>query len=464
MATHMRLGFMGLVLAAVAGCQNVDPALLDPERVATGIDARALAGPDVQALFQARGSAWPPAAWDADALTIVALSYHPSMRAARARLEETQASIASAGEWPNPTLSVSPEFNSNAPAALTPWIAAIRIDWVIETGGKRGRRLDRARATAAAAAFAYRAEAWGVRRRVVSAWIERVAFARRIASLQAETELLDGQVRAMESRVADGAASHVDLAAARLSRLGVAQELESERTKLVDASILLADAIGIPMHALDGIDLAGPSVAAARGISEISRADALGRALYARSDVLAGIAEYAVAEANLRLELARQYPDLHLGPGYQYDQAQDKWSIGLSFDLPLLNQNQGAIGEAAAARTAAAVAFEATQTRVISEVDAALARRENLQRERDAAAALARERAIVWERARAALAAGAIDRSTEELAALEAIRADRMRDAADFGFLGALGALEAAVQPATTWLEDGPASLGGGRS
>ena len=41
-------------------------------------------------------------------------------------------------------------------------------------------------------------------------------------------------------------------------------------------------------------------------------------------------------------------PDVHLNPGYQFDQGDNKWSIGLTFDLPILNQNQGPIAEAKA--------------------------------------------------------------------------------------------------------------------
>ena len=59
-------------------------------------------------------------------------------------------------------------------------------------------------------------------------------------------------------------------------------------------------------------------------------------ALLRRSDVLAALAEYAATEAALRLEIAKQYPDLHLGPGYSYDQGQDKWTIGFSLTLPNL--------------------------------------------------------------------------------------------------------------------------------
>ena len=40
----------------------------------------------------------------------------------------------------------------------------------------------------------------------------------------------------------------------------------------------------------------------------------------------------------LYAEIARQYPDLRVGPGYEYDQGLNKWAVvGVSIELPVLN-------------------------------------------------------------------------------------------------------------------------------
>jgi len=36
----------------------------------------------------------------------------------------------------------------------------------------------------------------------------------------------------------------------------------------------------------------------------------------------------------LELEIDKQYPDIHLGPGFTYDQGQDKWGLGVTFQFP----------------------------------------------------------------------------------------------------------------------------------
>jgi outer membrane protein TolC len=96
-------------------------------------------------------------------------------------------------------------------------------------------------------------------------------------------------------------------------------------------------------------------------------------ALTHRADVLTALAEYAATEAALRLEVAKQYPDLHLLPGYQLDAGQNKWSVGASFALPILNHNGGAIGEAEAKRKEAAAKFDAVQAKALAECDRAAA-------------------------------------------------------------------------------------------
>jgi outer membrane protein TolC len=83
------------------------------------------------------------------------------------------------------------------------------------------------------------------------------------------------------------------------------------------------------------------------------------------------LARYDAAEAKLRLEIANQYPDVTLSPGYSFDQGDRLWLLGLSTLLTLLkdHKNEGLIAEARALREVEAAQFEALQARVIGEVE-----------------------------------------------------------------------------------------------
>jgi outer membrane protein TolC len=85
------------------------------------------------------------------------------------------------------------------------------------------------------------------------------------------------------------------------------------------------------------------------------------------------LARYAAAEADLQLEISKQYPDVQIGPGYTYEEKNNFFTIGLSTTLPLFNRNQGPIAEAEARREEAAAAFSEKQAQVIASSERALA-------------------------------------------------------------------------------------------
>lgn len=111
----------------------------------------------------------------------------------------------------------------------------------------------------------------------------------------------------------------------------------------------MAEALGVPLAALNHFDftLNTDSTAA----DELTGKTARERALRSRADIAAALANYAAAQSALQLEIARQYPDVHLGTGYQWDQGEGKWQLGLTLEIPVLNRNQGPIAEAEARRS-----------------------------------------------------------------------------------------------------------------
>ncbi|MDA8349910.1 MAG: TolC family protein, partial [Pseudomonadota bacterium] len=168
-------------------------------------------------------------------------------------------------------------------------------------------------------------------------------------------------------------------------------------------------------------------------------------ALIKRPDVLAALARYRASEANLRLAIARQYPSIDIGPGYHYDQGDNKFLLAVSLPLPILNQNQGPIAQARAARRVAAAEFKAIQAQVLGEIERA-------QTDWKASAAeLASARQVrasadnVLSRRRTEFAAGQIGR-LRLLGAEEAfVQAEQGALAASVHERAALGELEAAL-------------------
>jgi outer membrane protein TolC len=221
----------------------------------------------------------------------------------------------------------------------------------------------------------------------------------------------------------------------------------------------MAEALGVPARAVDGLQLGFDWLKQPRATEELTTAEARRAALLSRADVLGALADYGASQAALQLEIAKQYPDLHLQPGYQFDQGDNKWSLGLTVELPVFHHNQGPIAEAKAHREVVAARFLALQAKVIAEIDRALAiyaaAREQVTRQ-DGLAQLARQQAAAVEARRQA---GAADQLELAGAKLEAGLSELASLDAQLKIQQAVGQLEAAVQrPRETWpnLEQSP--------
>jgi len=441
-----------LASLALAGCQHVPPAPLSPERSAAALEARSLDDPGLRSFIEAHAESppaiWPPARWDLETLTLAAFYYQPALDVVRTQWAGAEAGIATAGARPNPRVTVTPEYTSNADAGVSPWLAAIHLDWRIETAGKRGHRIRQAEARSTAARYDVAGEAWRIRGALRAVLVDVVAARERVRLLDQATSTEQTLLVMLQDRVRAGAASLSDLTLPRLALLqSTADRADAERL-LLDANARLAEQIGVPSRALEGIEIAFALETAGAPLMDLDESDAKRAALYGRPDVVAALARYAAAESALRLELARQYPDLDLGSGYQYDQGQNKWALGATIDLPLLDRNQGPIAEAEAARTREAARFVALQATVLAQVERAVANRRGAMEQVARLESMVAEATAQLGRIQTGLDLGAYDRVTLLGSQVEVTRGRLALLAARVELQRALGDLDAAVQGA----------------
>lgn len=409
---------LGALAVALTGCAHYEAKPLVARDAAAAWNQRSLDTPELRHFLEQNlhreFTEWPPAAWNFDALTLAAFYYHPDLDVARARWAVAVAGKTTAGERPNPTLSVAPAYNTTT-AIPSPWLVTANLDVPIETAGKRGYRLAQASQLSEAARLNIASVAWQVRSRVRRRLLDLDAARQTQALLQTQQTLQAENVRLLELQYEAGAISAFERTQARLASDSARLALRDAERQSAEARVRLADAIGVPVHALDGVEF---SFAGLRHLPvDLPAADARRQALLNRADIWGALAEYAASQSALQLELAKQYPDLHLGPGYEYDQGANKWSLGLSVTLPVFNRNQGAIAEAQARRAETAARFNALQARVLAEIDLAVAGyRAASQKQADADAMLT-DVTKQEEAAQAMFEAGEISKS--ELAGLQ---------------------------------------------
>jgi outer membrane protein, heavy metal efflux system len=370
----LQLGAVVLTTLGTAGCAHYQPQPIHAERNAAELSARSLEDEGLKA-FLARhlsslNSEASPSIWNLEKLTLVAFYYHPDLDVARAQWAVARAGSVSAGQRPNPTLSVSPAYDTTT-TIPSPWIVTAALDLPIETAGKRGYRLARADQLSEAARLNIASAAWRVRGQVRRALVD-YHFATALEKLlQDQQNLQEESLVRMEQQFKAGAISAFELTSARIAANNTRLGVSDARQKAVEARAQLAEALGLPLAALDGANLKLEDAPDAPAEAALEKARQ--QALLNRSDILSALAEYAASETDLRLEIAKQYPDVHLNPGYEFDQGDNKWGLGLNVELPVLNQNQGAIAEAEAKRNEAAARFNALQARVLSEIERSVA-------------------------------------------------------------------------------------------
>ncbi len=307
--------------------------------------------------------------WNLNRLALAAAYFNGDVRIARAQAAEAIAGITTAEQRPNPVLTFSPGYNSSS-SGISPWIISPTFDVTLETAGKRAKRSAQARAEAEAAQLRVASVAWDVRAKVRTAMLDLYSAQANNALLTAEAALHDEALKKLTAQVEGGASPAFELTQARLSLNRSKLALHDADKQRVSARAQLAAAIGVPASALDAVKLDFSSFIS---LPSVPSRTARRHALTHRSDLLALLADYTVADSALRLEIAKQYPDIHLNPGYKLDQTDNEWSLGFSVALPVFNRNRGPIAQAEAKRETAGAKFEAKQASVFAEIETALA-------------------------------------------------------------------------------------------
>ncbi|MGH6802729.1 MAG: TolC family protein, partial [Methyloceanibacter sp.] len=292
---------------------------------------------------------------------------------ARAQWGVANAGVKTAAGRPNPTLSITPGYNFNAASGLSPWFPGVTFDVPIETAGKRGTRITRAEYLAEAARHNVTTIAWQVRSNLRKALIDLTTAERRRGVLREQVEVQQRIAELVEQRRRAGAASIVEVAAIRVALTKLQSDEADAQRQTADARNRLAEALGLPVAALDDVQFISPLEPASNLDALPDKAEARRLALRQRSDIRAVLADYEASQAALQLEVAKQYPDLYLGSGYQWDQGDHKWNLALTLELPILTRNEGPIAEAEARREETAAQLLALQAKVITEIDRAAA-------------------------------------------------------------------------------------------
>jgi outer membrane protein TolC len=429
--------------------QHYDAQPISVQGIADDLSSQSLSSPLLRDFIQAHARpaepSWPPLKWNLDSLTLAALFFNPDLQAARAELVTSEGSQITAAQRPNPVLQFPLQWTMNPNAGESPWILGFALDIPIETAGKRDYRVSAASHRVSAARLQVANVAWGIRSRLREQLLILWSASERTGLLQQQLELDQKLVAMLEKRLAAGYASTWEVNQQRLSLIQDRHALMTAQQEMTVARVRFATVLGVRVQALDGVELDmsgfGESVPA------LPEQEVRLQALMNRVDVLQGLAQYEASQAALQLEVARQYPNLHLGPGYTFDQGARK--LGFDFtglELPVFNSNQGPIAEARGRRLEMAARVKQLEAQAFADADGAVAAyntsREMVLQSKDQLAVHDRQLSF----AQRALELGQDDRLSLDLARKAGLAARLALLGAAFQMQQAVGKIEDAMQ------------------
>jgi outer membrane protein TolC len=357
----------------LAACAHYEPRPLPPQESAHAFAARRLDAPQlrdaVQGVWPGSTASWPPTNWNRADLLAVALVQNPQLAVARAQVQAALAKETSAGETPNPDLTLQSEY---ARDEAHPWLYGLAFDFLLRTPSRR--RLDIGIAELATANARWQAveQTWTVRHALTNALSDAQYANRRSELLDRLVDAQQHLLSLQEQRIKAGEDAPGERVVARSALLDIEQQRAQAHADAVAAQSALAAALGMPPEALDDVRVDWPDWGTPAAADAAMLQEEREQALLSRADLAAAISDYASAEKQLERAIARQYPEFHLDPGYYWDHGVAKWPFDVAFSPSIFNRNQGEIAEARAAREVAGQRMLAVQAEIYGAIAAAV--------------------------------------------------------------------------------------------
>ena len=330
----------------VGGCQTYAPVRLDPAAYPADLALRRLGDPGHE--------------WTESELLTVALTQNPDVLAAKARRLSARRLAVASKAGPAAGLTLTAEYANNAGAS--PWLYGAGLDLASDRGIRRKTRLTLADLDLLQADYDYEGAVWAVRSSLARAMAARRVASDSLGLAQNLTDIRQRRADLMDARVAAGEDSRSAALLARADLSAARHRLADVLAKLNQANADLARSLGMSPSAVEDARLAPAAQQASEPTANLETA-------LRRSDVLAAVVGYDRAEAGLRLEIARQFPEIRFGPGYSWDHGVVKLPFNLALVLPPADLHRANIRTAEAKRQEAARNLEAIEAQVMDQTE-----------------------------------------------------------------------------------------------
>jgi len=279
----------------------------------------------------------------------VALERNHDVRVSALALDSAAAAVTSAAAAPNPmltvqTMNINPGLGVGAGSLRSKTVdSSVRIDQLLERGGKRGLRRDGALHQEEGAREDVREARRQLRLAVSQAYYDALAAGERLTILNDTAQLYQRTVEVAQKKWQAGDVSPADVTRLQVEALRASNDAAQARSDVARTRLALALLTGIDTRQAQ-LPLADgwPAVAA----TTLAQADPAEAAIARRPDVMAAQARVAAALSAHKLALASRTRDVSIGvqaehyPSSASNPQGSGNSFGISLQVPLFLRYQ----------------------------------------------------------------------------------------------------------------------------
>lgn len=311
--------------------------------------------------------------WGLNELMLCALFFNPKIEIAKKEwsIAKDQESIASIKPPSSLGLDAGREGNNQDKSKKA---LGINFSTLFETANKAKIREEKAINQTLIKRLELRKLAWDIKTELTSTYLEYQKSLLNIQAIKGEVKMQNDILNMLKKRKVAGIASSSELDLSQLELNRNIQKLNNEQIRIAELRAMLGNITGLTPEKFNLLTLASLNIE--RFINEFDSAlniesnkeklNNLG--IYHRIDLRIALAQYALAESKLKLQIAEQYPDITFSPAYLYDYGASKWILGLSTLIPSTKKNESLINQAKKISDIEVLSIEKIQTSILNDI------------------------------------------------------------------------------------------------
>jgi len=280
-------------------------------------------------------------------LFLTSLYFDPEMQVAYQKWKKAQIVTSHSGYNINPELSLPFEHHSDTSAGQSEWTIGAVLSFIYERKSKREARKAKAEIELFNAKLAMNKLAFEHYGEFEEKYHSYLLARAKIVETENEVDVLKELLEQLQKKYELGAVSQFELSTVELKLQQSLFQLtllknnlqENKDDLLVMTHLAYSELNDIKLEYVSPFSFTKEAYHEAEFLN-VDFSSLQKSMLDTHFEMAMRLNDYAQSEAELRLEIENQYPDLVLSPGFIFDQSDNIWALGASWVLPLFKNTE----------------------------------------------------------------------------------------------------------------------------